>query len=141
MAEIEKSKKAELDAYLAILKMLSKEKAKRNVQNGVHVSSNSSSSSGNSNSSTNKKRCTACKPSDDKGWSIKDYDEDKKIFTNFRNIKNIGYKPCSTCYGTGNCKASGRCSDIWNDKDNKCIFCHGDRWEMCNSCRGEGYVN
>jgi hypothetical protein len=99
-------------------------------------SSNSSTSNSSSNSITNKKKCTACKPSDDKGWYFTDYDYIKKLYLNGRYIKNIGHKPCSSCQGQGTYKR--------NDSSGEIITCHqcrGDRWIECNKCKGEGYVD
>lgn len=98
-------------------------------------SSHSSKSSGNS--AIEKKRCPFCKPSDSKGWWIQDYDAEKKIYSNGHYIKNIGHKPCGSCYGTGNCRAYGRCDAY--AKSFVCGQCHGDRWEECSYCHGEGY--
>lgn len=88
------------------------------------------------NNSNNK--CTFCKPSDSKGWYIQDYDEYKKEYTNGRYVKNIGHKPCSLCYGTGNCKAYNGCGNYSNKESNSCTSCKGDRWQECYMCKGTG---
>lgn len=101
--------------------------------------SNPQSSNSNSTVSNNSNnKCHYCKPSDSKGWYIRDYDDYKKINTNGRYIKNIGHRPCSSCHGTGDCRAHNTCSSIFNKESNVCLQCKGDRWKECDRCKGTG---
>ena len=102
----------------------------------IFRSSPQSNNSNNTVSSSSNKKCGMCQPSDSKGWYIKDYDDYKKIFINGRYVKNIGHKPCSSCNGTGNCRAYYRCSEY--DKSYICNQCKGDRWQECDMCKGTG---
>jgi hypothetical protein len=100
----------------------------------------SRTSSGSSKSNSNSQKvCSSCKPSDDKGWYISDYDANKKIHINGRYVKNIGHKPCSRCHGTANCKAYNTCSSVFNNESNSCLQCKGDRFTECDWCKGTGY--
>jgi len=99
----------------------------------------SSSNSSNSSSSNLSHSCTFCKPHDSKGWYITDYNASSKIYTNARYLLRPGYKPCSTCHGTGNCKAYNTCSSSDEREGNyTCRICHGDRFELCSRCKGKG---
>jgi hypothetical protein len=89
-----------------------------------------------SHNSSNKKRCTSCKPYDDKGWFFTDYDYVKRSYLNGRYIKNIGHKPCPTCQGQGTYKRNDSSGEILT-----CYQCHGDRWIECDKCKGEGYAD
>jgi hypothetical protein len=107
-----------------------------------HTSGNSSGTSSSkgstpsSNSGATRKKCSACKPSDDKGWWITDYDYVKRSYLNGRYIKNIGHKPCPTCQGQGTYKKNDSSGDILT-----CYQCHGDRWIECDRCHGDGEEN
>lgn len=84
--------------------------------------------------------CSYCKPYDEKGWSIRDYDNIKRIYTNFRYVLRPGYKPCSTCQGTGNCKVTNMCSySQERDGNYICYFCKGERFVLCENCKGSGF--
>lgn len=91
------------------------------------------------NSSNTRRECPRCHPNDPKGWIIKDYNVSTQTYSNERRILRPGYKPCGTCYGTGNCKAYNTCSSSQErDGDFTCQFCHGDRFEVCDYCKGSG---
>jgi hypothetical protein len=102
-------------------------------------SSNASKSSSSSSNSSNNSVCTMCKPYDAKGHYIRDYDSNNKRYLNGRYILKPGYKLCSTCHGTGNCKAYSMCSSSQErDGNYTCQRCHGDRFELCSRCKGSG---
>ena len=117
--EMEKKRKQTEDAYAKYV--LSQVSLSKVLSGGYSSSDNKvSSKSNNTVSNNSRKKCGYCKPNDDKGWYIHDYDADKKIFINGRYIKNIGHKPCSSCNGTGNCRAYHHCSQY--DKSYKVFY-------------------
>ena len=87
------------------------------------------------NSNRLKKVCNYCQPSDPKGHYITDYDSYMRQYKNGRYILRPGHVVCSICHGTGNCKA-GSCSSY--DEDKPCYYCHGDRFIVCEHCKGSG---
>ena len=97
------------------------------------------SGSGNSSNRSSSQICSMCKPYDTKGHYIQDFDIYKRIYINGRYINKPGYKPCEICRGTGKCQYSN-----WNDapgicdENYTCLRCHGDRFEICQSCNGSG---
>jgi hypothetical protein len=102
-------------------------------------SSNASKSSSSSSNSSNNSVCSMCKPYDAKGHYIRDYDSNNKRYLNGRYLLKPGYKLCSTCHGTGNCKAYSMCSSSQErDGNYTCQRCHGDRFELCSRCKGSG---
>ena len=90
--------------------------------------------------------CTYCKPSDPKGHWITDYNPYKKTHENGRWVLRPGHKRCTTCHGTGNCKAYNTCNgtqafdwDMHKTGDLTCQICRGERFEVCRQCNGSGY--
>ena len=109
------------------------------VLNGKYNTPNSSSNKSTISKSSNNQVCSYCKPYDAKGHYIKDYDSYKKTFQNGRYILRPGYKPCTSCHGTGNCKAYNSCSSSQESGRNyTCQICHGDRFQLCSYCKGSG---
>jgi hypothetical protein len=104
-------------------------------ETGVSNSSSRISSSSSKSNSNSQKVCSYCKPSNVKGWNITDYVNSKH--TNFRYIKRPGYKPCSSCHGTANCRAYNSCANGSNS--NICRQCNGNRFKKCDRCNGTGY--
>jgi hypothetical protein len=105
-------------------------------QNSSVFGNSNGSPKSNSNSSS---VCTYCKPYETKGHYIKDYDSYNKTFQNGRYILRPGYKPCSSCHGTGNCKAYNTCSSSQESSRNyTCQICSGDRFQLCSNCKGSG---
>ena len=69
-------------------------------------------------------------------------------FENGRYVLRPGHKPCTTCHGTGNCKAYNMCSSSvdsdWafgRSVDLTCQICRGERFQVCDYCKGSGYRN
>jgi hypothetical protein len=108
---------------------------------GISYKENSSSTSSNSKSSSTSNQCGYCYR--EKGWSISDYDASTKTSSNFRYVKKPGYKICETCGGTGDCRRFG-CSGGKRDcpgictESGVCRQCNGERFKICNECRGTG---
>jgi hypothetical protein len=115
------------------------------------VSSNkkiSSTSYGSNNISNSKSSniCKYCEPENPKGWYISDFNAVNWTYHNSRYIKRPGYKTCSKCQGTGDCRvtagtAGPRQYPMICDEDGTCKSCHGDRFVECNKCHGTGIKN
>jgi hypothetical protein len=109
------------------------------VLNGKYDKPSTKSNSSTTSKSTNNQVCSYCKPYEAKGHYIHDYNVYKKTFENGRFILRPGYKPCSSCHGTGNCKAYNSCSSSQeNNLNYTCQICHGDRFVLCSNCKGSG---
>jgi len=110
---------------------------------GLSSGSSSAEWSSKSNSSSNSNRsCERCKPNEARGWWITDYDVNSKTYPNGRYILRPGYKRCSVCKGTGNCKVTSSCSSSQErDGNYTCYLCHGDRFVLCDYCKGSGRSN
>lgn len=85
--------------------------------------------------------CKFCRPYNSKGWEIEDYEPAASVTgmsgrTNKRYVEMPGYKPCSSCQGTGDCRVASRCG--YGDS-NLCRQCNGERFEECDRCNGTGY--
>ena len=115
-------------------------------KNGISLSNESKTTSSSASSSTaksfGKSSCTYCKPYDAKGHYIKDFDPSSRTYKNGRYIKRPGYKPCNTCKGSGTCldacrRGKADCPGWCGDND-ICAICNGDRFVVCNSCKGNG---
>jgi hypothetical protein len=117
------------------------------TKNGISLTdSNNSNSSPSSSQSTaksfGKSQCISCKPNNSKGWYIQDFNSSTRTYKNGRYILRPGYKTCESCQGTGNCRVKcsrGKtdCPGICED-DDTCSKCDGDRFVVCNSCKGKG---
>lgn len=112
-----------------------------NILNTTYSSSASSYSKNNS-SNQGEKICSSCKPTDSKGWYITDFNPVSRNYPNPRYILRPGYKKCSVCNGTGSCLSKCKygksdCPGICED-DGTCKRCHGDRFELCDRCKGSG---
>jgi hypothetical protein len=107
-------------------------------------SNNSSSYTDRTPSQSNSQVCRYCKPTNEKGFEIADYDRNKGININYRYIKLMpGKKPCSRCKGLGVC-TTGLNQCIYSriiEGNYICGDCHGDRFEECKECRGTGKLN
>ena len=110
----------------------------KDVANGNYKEPNNISNNSTSNSSNNQV-CSYCKPYDTKGIYIHDYSVSNKTFINGRFLLRPGYVRCSSCKGTGNCKAYNSCSSSQeNNKNYTCQICNGDRFTLCSKCKGTG---
>jgi hypothetical protein len=106
------------------------------------ATSTSSSTSSSTAKSFGKSSCTYCKPKNEKGWYVQDFNSSTRTYKNGRYILRPGYKTCESCQGTGNCRVKcsrGKtdCPGICED-DDTCSKCDGDRFVVCNYCKGKG---
>jgi hypothetical protein len=111
-------------------------------KNGISLSDESKTSSQSTGKSFGKSQCNSCRPKNSKGWYIQDFNSNTRTYKNGRYILKPGYKSCESCQGTGNCKvrcSRGKtdCPGICED-DDTCSKCNGDRFVVCNSCKGKG---
>lgn len=79
-----------------------------------------SNSTMNSNNS-----CSKCSQS----WTIRDYDEYTKQYSNFRKETKFGFIPCSQCQGTKKMSVTAGSSYIGK----VCTLCKGNGWIKCTS--------
>lgn len=114
----------------------------KNSSSSSSSSSYSSSNTSSSSKSTNSSVCSYCKPKDSKGWYITDFNPSNRTYPNGRYVIRPGHKPCDICQGTGDCRRScsgGKrdCPGVCLD-DGTCKKCNGDRFLVCNYCKGSG---
>lgn len=122
-----------LRSYIGLLYLNALLESSYKYSSGSKSSSRMSSGSSNSNSNS-QKVCSSCKPFDDKGWYITDYDYYNKIHKNQRYIKRVGYKRCGRCHGVGTYKENDSRGEI-----KTCYECKGERFTECKECKGTGY--
>jgi len=86
--------------------------------------------------------CSYCKPGNANGWYIQNFNASNRTYSNGRYVKKPGYKVCDVCQGTGDCriKCSGGKRDCPGicDEMGTCTRCNGERFVMCNNCKGSG---
>jgi hypothetical protein len=105
------------------------EKKINESNNKIYGSNNSNSSfldkqPKNINSSSNSKTtCPKCSVS----WTIMDYDEYSKKFSNSRKETKYGFVPCNLCQGTKKMSVTSGSSYIGKG----CISCKGTGWNRC----------
>lgn len=115
-------------------------KSSGNLDFGGKKSSNTQSQS-NSGSDV----CQRCKPSNNKGWYISDFNPSNRTYENFRYVLRPGYKMCTNCKGTGDCRVNcfrgkSDCPGVCSD-NGTCLVCKGDRFVICRDCNGSGRKN
>lgn len=98
---------------------------KNNSAYGEINSSSSRRSAQETNSTSNSsKTCIKCS----KGFTISDYDEYSKRYSNFRKETRYGFIPCHSCQGTK--KMSVTAGSDYRGKG--CTICNNSGWLKCN---------
>jgi hypothetical protein len=116
-----KNESANLAAVALFLGML--ESSSGSSNNSSSYTDKTPNRSGSTISSNNS--CPTCSQS----WTIRDYNEYTKQYSNFRKETKFGFIPCSQCQGTKKMSVTAGSSYIGK----VCTLCKGSGWTKCTS--------